>query len=480
MLVSRSYWIIFLVLLSLGGMLHFHGTPSFIKSDAKKVDYISKKPNIILIIADDLGYSDISPYGNEQVITPNIQRLADEGMCFDNMFTSTAMCSPTRQQILTGLYPVRNGAYPNHSQVYEGTRSIVHYLRDAGYATAIIGKRDFGNKESFPFEFLGGRNMDYGKGKEMHLERAEKFIKQTHKPYFLMVASNQPHVPWLRGDRTAYPPEKIEVPEYMVDTKATKKALSEYYAEVTYLDSIVGQCLDMVNESGEKDNTIVIFTSEQGTQFPFAKWTCYDEGLKTNFIVRWPGHIPPKSRNSALTQYVDVVPTLLEISGVEPERIKTGNYDANKDQGLDGKSFRDVLSGEKKDFRDYVYGVQTTHGIINGSDSYPVRSVRNDQYLFIRNLNADESFSNVETKNVVFKSWLKKDKNRAQSYISRPAIELYNVKEDPYQLHNLAGNERYSGIVEKMNNALKDFMKQQGDEGLATEARAENRQKSHK
>lgn len=480
MLLKRLYWVIFLLLLIIGGILIFHETRHSGELAFKEVETPYKRPNIVLIIADDLGYTDVSPYGNEQVITPNIQRLANEGMCFDNMFTSTAMCSPTRQQILTGLYPVRNGAYPNHSQVYEGTKSIVHYLKDAGYATAIIGKRDFGNKESFPFEFLGGRNMDYGKGKEMHLEKAEKFIKQTEKPYFLMAASNQPHVPWLRGDRSAYPPEEIEVPDYMVDTKATRKALSEYYAEVTYLDSIVGQCLDMVNRTAENDNTIVIFTSEQGAQFPFAKWTCYDEGLKTDFIVKWPGHVPDSSRNSALTQYVDVVPTLLEIAGINPQSINTGVTDVNGEEGLDGKSFRQVLSGEKKDFRDYVYGVQTTHGIINGSDSYPVRSVRDKEYLFIRNLNYKENFSNVETRNKVFKSWLEKDKERAQLYTTRPAIELYNIKEDPYQLHNLAGDKKYRQVVERMDEALDNFMKQQGDEGLATEARAETRQKSHK
>lgn len=480
MFLKRVYWILFLVLLIVGGIFIFHQIRYSGELVVSKVETPPNRPNIVLIMADDLGYTDISPYGNEQVITPNIQRLANEGMCFDNMFTSTAMCSPTRQQILTGLYPVRNGAYPNHSHVYDGTKSIVHYLKDAGYATAIIGKRDFGNQESFPFEFLGGRNMDFGKGKEMHLEKAEKFIKQTEKPYFLMVASNQPHVPWLRGDRSAYPPEEIEVPDYMVDTKATRQALSEYYAEVTYLDSIVGQCLEMVDKTSKKDNTIVIFTSEQGAQFPFAKWTCYDEGLKTDFIVKWPGRVAAGSRNSALTQYVDVVPTILEIAGIDPQNIKTGVRDANGDEGLDGKSFRQVLSGDKEDFRDYVYGVQTTHGIINGSESYPVRSVRNDKYLFIRNLNFDERFSNVETKNEVFKSWLKKDKNRAQDYIIRPEIELYNVKEDPYQRLNLAGDEEYKEVVEKMDGALKAFMKQQGDEGLATEARAETRQKSHK
>lgn len=136
----------------------------------------AEKPNIILIMADDLGYNDIEPYGSSQVSTPHLQQLASEGMSFDNMFTSTAMCSPTRQQILTGLYPVRNGAYPNHSFVYKGTKSVAHYMQNAGYETAIIGKRDFGNAKSFPFKFLGGRDWDNGKGKAIDLADAKNIL----------------------------------------------------------------------------------------------------------------------------------------------------------------------------------------------------------------------------------------------------------------------------------------------------------------
>ena len=137
-------------------MYSFYGFTTEKKVDDSSPILVKKnRPNVILIMADDLGYLDISPYGSKQVKTPYLQKMADQGMSFDNMFTSTAMCSPTRQQILTGLYPVRNGAYPNHSFVYGGTKSVAHYLQDAGYETAIIGKRDFGNQESFPFKFLG-------------------------------------------------------------------------------------------------------------------------------------------------------------------------------------------------------------------------------------------------------------------------------------------------------------------------------------
>ncbi len=140
---------------------------------------VAGKPNIVLIMGDDLTYSDIEPYGSPQVKTPNLAALAKEGMCFDNMFTSSPACAPTRQQLLTGVYPVRNGAHPNHSMVYSGTRSVAHHLQELGYSTALIGKRHYAPEQSFPFQFLGGKNEDNGEGKDIELEKAEAFINSS-------------------------------------------------------------------------------------------------------------------------------------------------------------------------------------------------------------------------------------------------------------------------------------------------------------
>lgn len=436
----------------------------------------TQKLNILLIMADDLSYSDISPYGNKYVKTPNLQKLADSGMSLDHMYTGTAMCSPTRQQILTGIYPIRNGAFPNHTYVYPGTKSIATYLQQAGYQTAIIGKRDIGNQESFPFQFLGGKNGDNGKGRDIKLEDAEKFIKECgNKPYFLEVASNQPHVPWTRGNPKLYPPSKVLIPQHMEDTEVTREALSKYYAEVTYLDSLVGVCLDIVERSGKKDNTLIVFTSEHGAQFPFSKWTCYNEGLKTAFIAKWPRKIPANTRNLAMTEYVDVVPTLLEAVGVNPKEIHTGNKDAFGYDGFDGESFLNVLLNKTQTFKKGVFGIQTTHGIINGTDNYPVRSYQTYQFLYIKNLNYTAKFSSVAIKNPILKSWYKKDDKRADAYVNRPAVELYNIIKDPYQLNNLAGNAQYKIMMKGFDQELEKFMKQQGDEGMKTEAKAEAR-----
>lgn len=439
----------------------------------------TKKPNIILIMADDLSYYDIEPYGSKQVQTPNITALANAGVCLDNMFTSTSVCAPTRMQIMTGIYPVRNGGYPNHSRVYEGTKSVAHYMQQLGYQTALIGKTHYAPLSAFPFKFLGGRVSDRGEGRDIELEKAEDFILQSKgKPYLLLVTSNQPHSPYTRGNAALYPPDKITVNPGMVDTEVTRDQLSKYYAEVTYLDSLVGRCLDIVQKSGEADNTVVIFTSEHGAGIPFSKYSCYDTGLKTAFIVKWPDKIKPQSRNNALTQYVDVVPTLIDIAGGDPTKFDTGNKDAYGFTGFDGKSFKEVLFEKTNHFRDFVFGVQTTRGIIEGSENYPIRSARDNKYLYIHNLNYQTEYSNGSIRGALFQSWIKKDPARTSFYINRPEEELYDVRKDPFQLHNLAKSTSLNGVKKKMKTALSTFMHQQGDEGIDTEWKAYERMPS--
>jgi N-sulfoglucosamine sulfohydrolase len=441
----------------------------------------SGKPNIVLIIADDLTFRDMEPYGSDQVKTPHLSRLAKNGKCLDNMFTSTAMCAPTRQQILTGMYPIRNGAYPNHSQVYPGTRSAAHHMQALGYNTALIGKKHYGPENSFPFQYLGGRGHDSGDGQDLNLGLAEDFIMRSKdKPYFLVVASNQPHTPWNRGNTNQYSPEAMKLPPDLVDTDETRRQISRYYAEISYLDSLVGACLDMIERSGEPENTIVMFTSEQGSSAPFGKWTCYDNGLKTAFIVRWPGRIKAGSRTSAMTQYVDVVPTIIEMAGGDPSTFVTGRKDAAGRSGFDGGSFLKVLTSETDEFRKYVFGAHTTRGIIQGSESYPIRSARSNKYLYIQNLNAGSSFSNTVSNSSLFKSWSetgrKEDLKRAHAYTKRPAEELYDVEKDPYQLVNLAGEVSLKNVQDDLRMKLKEWMKQQGDRGLETEMLALERQ----
>jgi uncharacterized sulfatase len=444
-------------------------------------------PNILLFHADDMTWRDCQPYGNKDVLTPQIAKLAEEGMCFDNMHTSTAMCAPTRMQLYTGIFPVRNGAYPNHSMVYSGVKSLVHHFNDLDYRVAMVGKTHHEPFKSFPFEYLGGRHGDNGEGVEIDIDRIKPILNQK-KPFFMVVSSNQPHSPWNRGDENEYNKDEIEVPEYLIDCKNTREELVKYYAEITYTDSLLAVCLDYLEEAGKTENTIVIFTSEQGSWFPFAKWTCYDLGLKTAFIIKWPGKIQPNSRNNVLAQYVDIVPTLLEAAGVNPEKINVGIKDSNGGKGFDGKSFYKTLTGESSQHREYVYGIHTTRGIYSGSQCYPIRSVRNKKYKYILNLNSSSEFSNMITvkKGGYYQVWLEETKddeerhNYVTKYVKRPKEELYNIIDDPYELNNLSELPNLEKVKKELRKELLAWMSQQEDKGIETELNALNRQPSRK
>ena len=328
---------------------------------AEKTDSAGAKPNILLIMSDDQTWRDNGCYGNPDVKTPNIDRLAGQGMRFTRSFTATAMCAPTRQQLYTGIFPVRNGAYPNHSRVYDGTRSVVHHLKALGYRVGLKGKTHFGPASSFPFERVG---------------KADEFIaRDKTQPYCLIMTSHSPHLPWKEGDASVYDADKLTLPPYIADTPEMRQALCRYYAEITDFDREVGEAMKLVDNSTRADNTIFIYTSEQGAQVPHGKWTCYDVGLRTALVIRWPKRVKAGSVANAMVQYVDVVPTLVAAAGGKPV------------EGLDGRSFLGVLLGKTDKHNEYVYGVHTTRGIISGSECYPVRSVRSETFKYVRNLN---------------------------------------------------------------------------------------------
>ncbi len=443
-------------------------------SDARAAD---AKPNVLMLIGDDMTWRDCQPYGNDEIQTPNMSRLAAQGMKFNACFTATAMCSPTRQQLYSGIFPVRNGAHPNHSRVYEGTKSVVHHLKALGYRVGLIGKTHFGPADSFPFENLGG------KGGASNVEKIAEFVgRDKSQPYCLIVTSGQPHSPWSLGPQDAYDPAKLTVPPYLVDTRETRAGLAKYYAEITYLDGQLGDCMKVVDGSGSRDNTMVIFTSEQGSSFPFGgKWTCYDTGLKTSFIVRWPARVKAGSETDAMVQYVDVVPTLIEAAGGDPAAINTGRPGApDGGNGFDGRSFLGVLLGKNEGHRDFVFGIHTTRGIINGNDCYPIRSVRDERYKYIRNLNSEVPFTNAVTRATgVLASWYAaggKSAQRAKAYQERPAEELYDMAADPWELNNLADDKSLAEVKAGLRKELDAWMKQQGDQGNATERKANERQ----
>lgn len=419
-------------------------------------------PNLVFIIADDCTWRDLGTYGG-QAHTPNMDRLAKEGMTFQNCFQAAPMCSPTRHNIYTGQYPVKTGAYPNHTFAKDGTRSIVHHLQPLGYRVALSGKRHIAPQEVFPFEYSGKNNNPDMEA----VGRLMEECKEKSQPFCLFACSNEPHSPWNKGDASAYPPEKVKLPPYIADTPVVRDAFSRYLAEITYYDDQIGQILDLLDRHGLAENTLVMVVSEQGNSFPFAKWTCYDMGLHSGMIVRWPGKVKPGSQALAMVEYADVTPTFVDVAGGQPA------------PEWDGRSFLPVLQGKTDHHKDAVYGLMTTRGIIAGSDAFPIRTVRTDRYRLIWNLTPETVFSNACTQDPTFKSMLQAAsagdpvaRRVTHDYQHRPEWELFDVQADPLEQNNLAGRPELGQVQESLRLKLTAWMASQGDEGLPTEMAA--------
>jgi len=424
------------------------------------------KPNILIILADDATYNDLALYGGQNVKTPNIDRLAEQGMLFTHAYLTIAMCAPCRTELYTGLYPVRNGVCWNHSKALPQTRSICHYLGSMDYRVGVAGKLDVAPEKVFPFEKVEGFESNcVAKTADYECGGIKKFIQRDPKqPFCLVLGLVVPHVVWTVGEPGHFPLKKIKLPPYLADTPQTRQDFARYLAEIEVLDRQVGDILTTLEKSGQADNTMVIFSSEQGAQLPGCKWTNYECGLHTGFIVRWPGRVKPGTRTDALIQYADVLPTLLEAVGCDFEK---GDFD--------GSSFLDVLLGKKEQHREYVYGM---HNNIPEGTAYPIRAVRDERYRYIRNLTPERLYiqkyvMGFANHNPYWNSWMflsvnnKKTYDLIHRYMVRPAEELYDSEQDPYEMKNLADDPGYQDIKKHLSDELDKWMRQQNDPGAS-------------
>ncbi len=425
----------------------------------------NRKPNLVLFMADDCSYYDLACYGSNDSRTPNIDKFATQGIRFTKGYQSASMCSPTRHNLLTGIWPVKTGAYPNHTMAKAGTLSIVQHLKPAGYRVALIGKSHVQPKSVFPWDL----EVPLTASNDINFAAVDSFISNCTKkqqPFCLFVMSNQPHGPWNKGNPAMFDSEKIKLPPFYVDTPEMRNDFCRYLAEINYMDEEFGTLLRTLDTYKAKDNSVVVYLSEQGNSFPFAKWTCFDVGVHSATIVRWPGKIDKGSTSDAIVEFVDIVPTFLEAAGVAPSGP------------LDGKSFVPVLTGKVKEHKQYTFSLHTTRGIIGGSEFYGIRSVADKKYRYIVNLTPGETFKNAETGSNRFKNWLEMAKTDSQArrltdkYQHRPAIELYDTEKDKYCMTNIAAKPENKAIIEKMDKVLKEWMASCGDKGQDTEMEA--------
>ena len=415
--------------------------------------FSQQKPNIVFYIADDAGYLDNSVYGIGEVKTPTIEKLAKEGVRFNNAFVASPACAPSRAALLTGLMPARNGAEVNHSYPAASVPVLTKFLQQAGYEVIGFGKvaHDKMN-ETVGFDFYSEPRVNLA----THVKEYFDTHKVT-KPICLLVGDRRPHVPWIK--QATYDPDKITIPGYFIDTKQTRIERARYYTDVTGMDKEMGEILEIAKKQF-KDNFVFLFSSDHGAQWPFGKWNLYDLGIRTPLFISWKGHIKPGSQTNAMVSWIDIFPTLLDI-------VK-----APTPKNLDGKSFANVLSGKDDQFRDKIY---TTHSGDGNMNVYPIRSVRDSRYHYILNLHPEFMHTNhsdllkKEQAGSYWTSWYEQAKIDSKAmaivkkYHQRPSVELYDLQNDPMEQHNLARDQKYETTVRKMDADLRQWMQAQGD-----------------
>jgi len=430
-----------------------------IRAFSKKGRSIPGKPNIVIFLADDHGRSDSEVYGAKVVKTPTMRRLAEQGMVFDNAFIASPACGPSRAALFSGLMPARNGAEPNHTLPRPGTQIMVKRLQREGYEVVAFGKLAHGKKHPAMVGFDRWRD---GR-REQLAELVRNFLanRTSEKPLCLMVGDHRPHVPWTPD--SIYDPVKVDLPEYFIDTKETREHRARYYTDVTGMDSLMGKVDQMAREYFGNDDYIFMYSADHGAQWPFGKWNLYDAGIRVPLIFRWPGKIKAGVRTDAMVSWIDIFPTLLDLVG--------GSCPKN----IDGRSFAPVLLGKTDRHRNVIFATHTGDGKMN---VYPIRAVRTQRWKYIRNLRPDcyhSNHSDILRKDGAGAYWDSWDAAAAQNpraaaivrkYYVRPAIEFYDIINDPDEQHNLAGNPEFSPLIKKMGAMLDDWMKKQGDRRL--------------
>jgi len=442
-MITRSPVVLFASLLLLW--------PAALPAEADEPD----RPNFILLITDDISQSDIGPYGNDFVSTPALDRLADDGLVFDNAYLTTSSCSPTRTSLITGRYPHNTGSPELHLPLPEGHFLFPEALKEAGYYTLLSGKHHMGENVNSAFS-----TIDEGEGPSGAANWVELLQNRPDdRPFFFWAATNDAHRQWQINDNApVYDPEDVPVPPYLVDGPRTRKDLAQYYHEVSRTDHYTGQLVRELRRQGIAENTYFIYISDNGRPFPRDKTRLYDSGIKTPMIIWKAGGGVPDARVESMVSLIDLPPTLLELAGVD------------RSPRLQGVSMTPLLENPQNRLRDFVFAEQNWHVF-----QAHVRMVREGPWVYMRNawperqLLSREAAPNPGLFPAAHELW---DAHREEALRPRqrdiflkprPREELYHVNRDPHQLHNLADDPKYAPVLRRLRTALDQWTEDTGD-----------------
>jgi uncharacterized sulfatase len=396
----------------------------------------SKPTNIIFYLSDDQDLLDYGVYGNPNVETSNADLLATQGIKFTNFYTGQAICAPSRSQIFTGMYPVKNGCMANHIGVKPNIKSITSLLKESGYEVVLAGKSHVKPNKVFDWTYYFPKvNNRY-----LPLEKIDDYLKNVNKPFCLIIASDYPHGPFPKTGNYS----KADIFKLPYDPNYVGNHKPGYYQNIQDDNDQLGKVLEMVDNYGHKENSMFIYASDHGLS---GKWSLKEQGLRLPFIVRWPGKIKPNTTSETLLTLVDVLPTILEVSKTKIPRE------------LDGKSFVKSLKGDDKEINEYIYGVATRQNI-RECKIFPSRMVRGSRFKLIRNFNSVEVVNSNLGDNPIKNEFAKIG---AESFPNIPYEELYDLEKDPYQKVNLIKDNKYKKIRNRLSIALENWMKAQED-----------------
>ncbi|KAK3718171.1 hypothetical protein LTR37_005286 [Vermiconidia calcicola] len=445
----------------------------------------SDHKNIVLLIADDLGKY-VGCYGCKSLSTPNLDKLAASGTKFDMAFASTASCSGSRSTIYSGLHTHENGQYGlnmirTHFQTWPHIATLPKLFNHAGYQTGIIGKIHVGTDDVYPWQV---REESGTRDTPWVADRCEAFIEQAkayNRPFHLTVGFVDPHRDVSTrgefgnhveqyGHRLKLPdvkPEDVEIPPWISDLPETRQEFVEYYQAISRVDTGVGLILEALDKHGRTDDTLVIFLSDNGPPFTNSKTCMYDAGVQLPLIVR-----KPKAKQGAsspnMVSFVDILPTMLDWAGLDTA-MKLPN--SNSPPRL-GHSILPVLENEdvldESEWQDHVFGSHTFHELHN---YWPTRFMRTRRYKYHRNVawRLDFPFAGDLYASLSFEAMRNQPKpvmigNRSmKDYIFRPPEELYDLENDPQELHNLASKQEYQQVLIDMRDELSRWQKKTRD-----------------
>lgn len=404
---------------------------------------ISKKqPNFIIFIGDDISWNDVGAYGHPNVKTPNVDKMAKEGITFSNAFLTTSSCSPSRCSIMTGRFPHSTGAPELHQPLPADQVVFAGLLKQAGYYTASAGKWHLGKAAEKNFDRIEG-------GRPSGCENWVKVLQERpkDKPFFMWFAAFDAHRAY---EENAIPephkPADVVVPPYLPDNAETRKDLALYYDEISRMDDYMGKVFVELEKQGVAENTFLLYMADNGRPFPRCKTTLYASGIKTPFIAKWPGQIRHGISSDNLVSSVDIAPTVVELAGLEDSPT------------FQGKSFAKILIDPEEKTQDYIFAEHNWHDY-----QAHKRAVRSKKYLYIRNAFPELSLSPPAdaVRSITYRKMIelhKQDKLSPEQAVCfqtpSPAEELYDVEKDPHEMNNVAADPKYKNVLVTMQNAL--------------------------